>query len=46
LDSTSGLTGFGSKASLLVCRLESLRISAEGTHLREGNGIEEGGTAS
>jgi len=26
LDSTSGLTGFGSKASSLVCRLESLRI--------------------
>jgi len=38
------LIGFGSKASSLVCRLESLRISLKPRTLRDHNGIEEGGT--
>ena len=38
------MRGFGSKASSLVCRLESLRIPLKARILRDGNGIEEGGT--
>src|SRR5215472_15385268 len=38
------LTGFGSKASSLVCRLDSLRIPLKPRTLRDHNGIEEGGT--
>jgi len=40
------LTGFGSKASSLVCRLESLGIPLKARFLRESNRIEEGGTGS